>query len=370
MLAHELDPIVSRDNVPARQLLTRFALGAQPVAVHRNFHRKELRDERAEVVAEAAAQPWAASITCSKSTESHVGAVIHGQIASEGYTGEELHAALAVAVERGYIASLVHLNKVCGTDARAACVLVIRGASSLLAGASLEDLQHEYQNIIWPRLDRHLASYGTVKNKHARGNAELGPQDIAGNYKDFAPGEKIAGRPVSGRVIAFSRVPLHAALTRGWRRLIPKANDLLAEVNHYGPAYPHNDVPDNNRSHRFNQTGIGFHGDSERPDVACLCIGNQRKELHFQPFQGKEPEGGRCVITLHPGDAYVMCEAACGFRWKTELRNPAVIHYRHAAGAPGECQWTPSSETIRLTIHQKQIAKRKREAKQEESQQM
>ena len=53
MLAHELDPIVGRDNVAARQLLTRFALGAQPVAVHRNFHRKELRDERAEVVEEA-----------------------------------------------------------------------------------------------------------------------------------------------------------------------------------------------------------------------------------------------------------------------------------------------------------------------------
>ena len=53
VLAHELDPVVGRDDVPARQLLTRFALGAQPVAVHRNFHRKELRDERAEVVEEA-----------------------------------------------------------------------------------------------------------------------------------------------------------------------------------------------------------------------------------------------------------------------------------------------------------------------------
>ena len=68
------------------------------------------------------------------------------------------------------------------------------------------------------------------------------------------------------------------------------------------------------------------------------------------------------MLTLRPGDAYVMCETACGFRWKAELRTPHVVHYRHAAGAPGSTKWTPTMEAIRAASAKKLAAKRKRAA--------
>ena len=319
---------------------------------------------------EVAAEPWAASVTFSKSTESHAGTVIHGQKAREGYSFQDLLGAVNHAVEKGHDVSLADLwyscglSAVCDAPARAAHVLVIRQAMSLLADLSREEVQSEYLAEIWPNLDRHLVQYGEVMNKHARANAELGPHDIPSNYRDFALGEKVGGRPVTGRVIAFDRVPAHAALARGWEALLgEKGRNLLAEVNHYGPSYPHHGVKDKNPSHRFSQTGIGFHGDSERPDVACLCLGNTAKELHFQAFAGKEPVGKRYVVTLQPGDAYVMCKVGCGFGWKTELRNPAIVHYRHAAGAPDSSKWTLSTEEIKKVADQK--AKRKRAAKEQ-----
>lgn len=313
-------------------------------------------------------QPWAASITFSKSTESHAGTVIHGTKAREGYTSDDLNAAKDIAAEAGYEAEIVNLHEACDTSVRSAYVLVVRGACRLLADdVDLADVQREYRSVIWPNLDRHLVSYGKVLTKHARGNAELGPEDIASNYADFSPGERVAGRPVSGRVIAFSRVPLHAALARGWERILgPKGANLRAELNHYGPSHPSGGVEDKNPSHTFARTGIGFHGDSERPDVACLCIGNETKELHFQAFKGSEPVGERCVLTLHPGDAYVMCETACGFRWKTELRSARIVHYRHAAGAPGSTKWTPTVDAIRAASAKKLAAKRKRKQFEEE----
>ena len=309
-----------------------------------------------------AAQAWAASVTFSKTTESHAGTVIHGQRAREGYTHHDLLKACNHALASGHEASLINLDTVCGTPERAASVLVIRGATSLLADLNLVDLHNEYLTQIWPQLDRRLVQYGKVMNKHARGNAELGPYDIPSTYNDFATGEKVAGRPISGRVVAFDQVPLHGQLVRGWENLLgEKGKGLLAEVNHYGPSCPRDGVKDGNKSHSFAATGIGFHGDSERPDVACLCLGNTAKELHFQAYAGMQPIGERCIVTLHPGDAYIMCEAACGFRWKTELRTPAVVHYRHAAGAPNSTKWTPTIQQIQSAADKKAAGKRKRQ---------
>ena len=107
----------------------------------------------------AAAQPWAAPITCSKSTESHAGTVIHGTKAREGYTGSELSAGEQRAACAGYEAELVNLHEACGTDARPAYVLLLRGACRLLAGVELSAMQLGYQSVIWPKLDseRNLA---------------------------------------------------------------------------------------------------------------------------------------------------------------------------------------------------------------------
>eukprot|EP00964_Phaeocystis_antarctica_P081792 scaffold51202_cov65-Phaeocystis_antarctica.AAC.4 len=84
VLAHELDPVVGRDDVPARQLLTRLALGAQPVAVHRNFDREELRDERAEVVEEAEETADAPLLRLLVARDPLGGALNRGEVATDG----------------------------------------------------------------------------------------------------------------------------------------------------------------------------------------------------------------------------------------------------------------------------------------------
>ena len=67
-------------------------------------------------------------------------------------------------------------------------------------------------------------------------------------------------------------------------------------------------------SSKQTKCGIGFHGDSERPDVAALVLG-ATKELHFQAFCKAEPVGPRKVVTVGNGDIYFMDEVACGFTW-------------------------------------------------------
>ena len=148
-------------------------------------------------------QPWAASLTFSAATESHVGAQIHGKVAREGYSIKDLHHGLRVATDAGCDARVVDLSSACGVP-RPGGVLVIKDACRLLFDVDVKALEQEYEHNIWPHLDRHLVHYKRVDNKHARGNAELGPVDIASTYKDFLECKKLPqGAQVTGRVIAF-----------------------------------------------------------------------------------------------------------------------------------------------------------------------
>ena len=154
-----------------------------------------------------------------------------------------------------------------------------------------------------------------VQNKNARYNFNVADFDQA---PDYALGK--------GTVVNFARLPkltkIRNMLTAVGRATgLDKLENLLAEANVY---------------HSEN-SGIGFHGDSERCMVIGVNMGEERV-IEFQSFKDALPAGSRVSLKLRNNDMYFMCETACGHTWnKGCYRLP---HYRHRAGYP---KWLSSN---------------------------
>ena len=88
-------------------------------------------------------------------------------------------------------------------------------------------------------------------------------------------------------------------------------------------------VVEGNRYYNLTNTGIGFHGDTERVVVICISIGCDNYPMRWQWFKDGMPVGESIDITLNCGDVYIMSEKAVGADWK--LRS--IYTLRHAAGA-------------------------------------
>ena len=88
-------------------------------------------------------------------------------------------------------------------------------------------------------------------------------------------------------------------------------------------------VVEGNRYYNLKNTGIGFHGDTERVVVICISIGCDNYPMRWQWFKDAMPVGKPIDITLNCGDVYIMSEKAVGSDWK--LRS--IYTLRHAAGA-------------------------------------
>lgn len=88
-------------------------------------------------------------------------------------------------------------------------------------------------------------------------------------------------------------------------------------------------VVEGNRYYDLKNTGIGYHGDTERVVVICFSIGGSNYPMRWQWFKDGMPVGKPIQITLNDGDVYIMSEKAVGADWK--LRKPYTL--RHAAGA-------------------------------------
>ena len=88
-------------------------------------------------------------------------------------------------------------------------------------------------------------------------------------------------------------------------------------------------VVEGNRYYNLKNTGIGFHGDTERVVVICISIGCDNYPMRWQWFKDGMPVGNPINITLNCGDVYIMSEKAVGADWK--LRS--IYTLRHAAGA-------------------------------------
>ena len=88
-------------------------------------------------------------------------------------------------------------------------------------------------------------------------------------------------------------------------------------------------VVEGNRYYNLKNTGIGFHGDTERVVVICISIGCDNYPMRWQWFKDGMPLGKSIDITLNNGDVYIMSEKAVGADWK--LRSKYTL--RHSAGA-------------------------------------
>ncbi len=88
-------------------------------------------------------------------------------------------------------------------------------------------------------------------------------------------------------------------------------------------------VVEGNRYYNLKNTGIGFHGDTERVVVICISIGCDNYPMRWQWFKDGMPVGKSIDITLNCGDVYIMSEKAVGSDWKKK----SLYTLRHSAGA-------------------------------------
>ena len=288
---------------------------------------------------------WTTSITFAKSTEAHVGCEIHGTRADQGYVRAELDHIKAWAEKEGVECEEIDLSKACGVE-RSGNVLVLRQATAAILSRSshrLSDLVGEFEQRVHRRCDNKMVMFRKVMPKKARRTAEIGPAYCASTIAPAQIGSRVEpGQILSGIVLPFSELPYSECVLQGLTHVVgDRAEGLGAEVNYYD---------------RVQECGIGFHGDSERPDVLGAVLG-QSKELHWQAFQGADPVGERVIVTLHSGDMYVMDEDACGYTWKNDMMSRTRVHYRHAAGPIGGNQYTPSNDVIR---HRRELKKKRK----------
>lgn len=117
------------------------------------------------------------------------------------------------------------------------------------------------------------------------------------------------------------------SLNRGVERLKEQIATGLIEIG--SKTKVEINVVEGNRYYNLKNTGIGFHGDTERVVVICISIGCDNYPMRWQWFKDGMPVGKSIDITLNSGDVYIMSEKAVGADWK--LKSKYTL--RHSAGA-------------------------------------
>jgi hypothetical protein len=124
-------------------------------------------------------------------------------------------------------------------------------------------------------------------------------------------------------------------------------------------------VIEGNRYYNLKNTGIGYHGDTERVVVICLTIGGGGNyPMCWQWFNDAMPVGNNINIGLNDGDVYIMSEKAVGADWK--LRSKYTI--RHAAGAKKYLslrRWEMKREAYEKKKAEKEAKRAEKEAEKE-----
>ncbi len=116
-------------------------------------------------------------------------------------------------------------------------------------------------------------------------------------------------------------------LNKGVERLRKEIMEGLIEIG--SKTKVEINVVEGNRYYNLKNTGIGFHGDTERVVVICISIGCDNYPMRWQWFKDGMPVGNPIDITLNCGDVYIMSEKAVGADWK--LKSKYTL--RHSAGA-------------------------------------
>ena len=163
-------------------------------------------------------------------------------------------------------------------------------------------------------IDRHLWSYGKLKNKNARWNTNYADIEQKGDITNPDPAKRVPS------LVPFTKVPHIAAV----RERLNTLGDILGldTLNLYGEV----------NIYRKSKTiqGIGEHMDKEREMVIGLTVGTVSRFICFQAYQGMQPIGPKLKIRLDPGDMYFMDIIGKG---TGSVMKPHIRH--HATGGTG-----------------------------------
>ena len=277
------------------------------------------------------------SLTCAPGGENHAGMEIIGRmpVKGEGFTAPDIEGLGTYFENLGFDSSVLNLNNQSGrvsilglgSDDQARVLLLREWVQTTFEPTTVQDIYKELIADAWDAeyLDKNKYRIeivdgvetkvrGKRMNKRARTNLCY----VAGREQepDVWKGK--------GRIVDLKKKTalnqavdkLRSMIETG---LIAIESKTKVEIN----------VVEGNRYYNLKNTGIGFHGDTERVVVICISIGCDLYPMRWQWFKDGMPVGDPIDITLNCGDVYIMSEKAVGADWK--LRS--IYTLRHAAGA-------------------------------------
>jgi hypothetical protein len=254
------------------------------------------------------------TITFGDRAENHAGMQSIGELASEGYSKDDLFKIGQWFSSKQFDSKIYDLTYTLNTDSKSdsksdcksdsqseektpeAYILIVKNGVNAFCDST--DLFTELKNLNW---DTKALMRGRVVNKHARHN--LCFSDFS-QEPDFENGR--------GTIINLDLVPYLKSIKNGLSEIHPKNIDLQIEGNNY---------------YDISKCGIGFHGDSERKKVIGIRAGASIP-IVFQWYYKFQPMSPKFKFDLESGDLYVMCSKAVGTDWKRS----SIYTLRHAAG--------------------------------------
>lgn len=277
------------------------------------------------------------SLTCAPGGENHAGMEIIGRmpVKGEGFKATDMEGLCPYFENVGFECSVLNLNNLSGentimglgSDDQARVLLLREWVQTTFEPTTVQDIYKELIADAWDAeyLDKNKYRIeivdgvetkvrGKRMNKRARTN--LCYVSDREQEPDVWKGK--------GRIVDLKKkTTLNQAVDRLRSMieagLIAIESKTKVEIN----------VVEGNRYYNLKNTGIGFHGDTERVVVICISIGCDNYPMRWQWFKDGMPVGEPIDITLNCGDVYIMSEKAVGADWK--LRS--IYTLRHAAGA-------------------------------------
>jgi len=181
-----------------------------------------------------------------------------------------------------------------------ASVLFIKNGLKTITNCDSNKLWDNVKNLGLNGVDTKALMRGRVVNKKARYNFNVMDTEEVADYKSGV-----------GTTYKFTKFPNLVVIRDFMSSLLERLKNLNAEANIYHSV----------------DSGIGFHGDTERGIVIGINLGKERK-IEWQVFEKFLPKGERITITLNHGDIYFMTGNAAGINWKKS----SIPTIRHRAG--------------------------------------
>lgn len=241
------------------------------------------------------------TITFGDVSETGVGMVKNGDMASSGFSREEMVKMYWVLKNKGadvYLYDLAELSPGVGYEGGDATALFCKGGMRAM-GLDPDLMLEELLTLEW---DKRKKFRGKEVNANARWCLCFGDNDVKMDLENGV-----------GTSVAFSRVPELEKSRKVLGDLFgAEASGLQAEGNNY---------------YDPKACYIGWHGDAERRKVMAFRLG-ATIPIAFRWYKESQIISEPHVFYLNHGDFYIMGDKTVGFDWK-KRKIPTL---RHAAG--------------------------------------